>query len=147
LACAAMARSDFLGVDKTLYCDPGDAEDFDNAEEADFCACSGYFRCHHFDGARPIWRDIRSRQAATARRRVARCAIFWRRAGSFGSAEPNSVVGPIHPKAMPVILTTPDEVETWLTAPAAEALKLQRSLPGLFPSLDEARGSDHRKTR
>jgi putative SOS response-associated peptidase YedK len=29
---------------------------------------------------------------------------------------------------MPVILTRPDEVETWLTAPADEALKLQRPL-------------------
>ena len=33
-------------------------------------------------------------------------------------------VGAIHPKAMPVILTTPDEVETWMTAPPEEALKL-----------------------
>jgi putative SOS response-associated peptidase YedK len=32
-------------------------------------------------------------------------------------------------KAMPVILTTPDEVETWMTAPPEEALKLQRPLP------------------
>jgi putative SOS response-associated peptidase YedK len=30
---------------------------------------------------------------------------------------------------MPVILTTPEEYEIWLTAPAEEALKLQRSLP------------------
>src|SRR5438128_7559823 len=37
-------------------------------------------------------------------------------------------VGAIHPKAMPVILTTPDEVETWMTAPPDEVLKLQRSL-------------------
>ena len=29
---------------------------------------------------------------------------------------------PIHPKAMPVILTTPEEYETWLTAPAEVAL-------------------------
>ena len=36
--------------------------------------------------------------------------------------------GAIHPKAMPVILTTQDEIETWLTAPAPEALKLQRPL-------------------
>jgi putative SOS response-associated peptidase YedK len=38
------------------------------------------------------------------------------------------VVAPIHPKAMPVILTTPDEVDIWLTAPAEEALRLQRPL-------------------
>jgi putative SOS response-associated peptidase YedK len=48
---------------------------------------------------------------------------------SFLTSEPNGVVGPIHPKAMPVILTTPEEYETWLTAPAEVALKLQRPLP------------------
>lgn len=31
--------------------------------------------------------------------------------------------------AMPVILTTPDEIETWLTAPCEQARKLQRLLP------------------
>jgi putative SOS response-associated peptidase YedK len=30
---------------------------------------------------------------------------------------------------MPVILTTPDEVKTWMTAAPYEALKLQRPLP------------------
>ena len=48
----------------------------------------------------------------------------------FLTTEPNDVVAPIHAKAMPVILTKPDEIETWLTAPAEEALKLQRPLPG-----------------
>lgn len=47
----------------------------------------------------------------------------------FLTTEPNDVVGPVHPKAMPVILTTPQEIETWMTAPAEEALKLQRQLP------------------
>jgi hypothetical protein len=31
----------------------------------------------------------------------------------------------IHPKAMPVILTMPAEVETWLTAPSGQALALK----------------------
>jgi len=48
---------------------------------------------------------------------------------AFLTTEPNAEVGAIHPKAMPVILTTPDEVETWMTAPPDEALKLQRPLP------------------
>jgi putative SOS response-associated peptidase YedK len=30
---------------------------------------------------------------------------------------------------MPVIFMTPDEVETWMTVPPDEALKLQRPLP------------------
>jgi putative SOS response-associated peptidase YedK len=48
---------------------------------------------------------------------------------AFLTTEPNIEVGAIHPKAMPVILTTTDEVETWMTATPDEALKLQRPLP------------------
>ena len=48
---------------------------------------------------------------------------------AFLTTEPNAVVAPIHPKAMPVILTRPDEIEAWLVAPTAEVLKLQRPLP------------------
>ncbi len=48
---------------------------------------------------------------------------------AFLKTEPNAIVAPIHAKAMPVTLTEPDEIETWLTAPPAEAMKLQRPLP------------------
>ena len=48
---------------------------------------------------------------------------------SFLTCPPNGIVGPIHPKAMPVILTTPAECETWLSAPTEIALQLQRPLP------------------
>lgn len=47
----------------------------------------------------------------------------------FLTCEPNAEVGAIHPKAMPVILTDPVEIETWLTAPWEEAVGLQRPLP------------------
>ena len=48
---------------------------------------------------------------------------------AFLTTEPNAEVGAVHPKAMPVILTAPEEIEQWLTAPAEEALRLQRPLP------------------
>jgi len=47
----------------------------------------------------------------------------------FLTTEANAVVGPIHPKAMPVILTTEAEVDKWMTTPVPEALELQRPLP------------------
>jgi hypothetical protein len=47
----------------------------------------------------------------------------------FLTTEPNAVVAPIHPKAMPVILITPAEIDLWLLADASKALELQRPLP------------------
>ena len=46
----------------------------------------------------------------------------------FLTTEPNKEVGVIHPKAMPVILTTRPEIDLWMMAPAEEGLKLQRPL-------------------
>lgn len=45
----------------------------------------------------------------------------------FMTTKPNALIAPIHEKAMPVILTTQEETETWLTAPWSEARKLQRT--------------------
>lgn len=60
---------------------------------------------------------------------------------AFLTTEPNAVVKPIHPKAMPVILRTTEEIDTWLHAPWNEAKEMQKPLPDtdlidLTPSKD-----------
>jgi putative SOS response-associated peptidase YedK len=47
----------------------------------------------------------------------------------FLTTDANAEVGAIHPKAMPVILTQPHQIEAWLTLPVTEALKMQKPLP------------------
>lgn len=48
---------------------------------------------------------------------------------AFLTTFPNTEVKAIHPKAMPVILRTPEEIEAWLTEPWDVAKKIQKKLP------------------
>lgn len=77
-----------------------------------------------FAGIWRPWTGVRGTKAENPERSEADHRLF-----SFLTTEANGVVGPIHPKAMPVLLTTPDEWATWLEAPTEDALKLQRPLP------------------
>jgi len=52
------------------------------------------------------------------------CDLF-----AFLTTDPSEPVKSVHPKAMPVILTEPDEIEAWMNAPWAIAKELQRALP------------------
>ena len=51
------------------------------------------------------------------------CDLF-----AFLTTEPSEPVKSVHPKALPVILTEPDEIEAWMTAPWEITRELQRPL-------------------
>jgi putative SOS response-associated peptidase YedK len=52
----------------------------------------------------------------------------WQRAYAFLTCEPNPLVAPIHPKAMPVILH-PEDYDRWLSDPYADACALAQPFP------------------
>ena len=58
---------------------------------------------------------------------------------AFLTTEPNAVVAPIHSKAMPAILQTPEGIGVWMTEPGPGALELQRATAGQLAAHRRAR--------
>lgn len=77
-----------------------------------------------FAGIWRPWTGVRGTKAENPDRVEEEHRLF-----SFLTCEANGIVGSVHPKAMPVLLTTPEEWSTWLSAPTEIALELQRPLP------------------
>lgn len=90
-------------------------------------AFSEYGQERGADGKMPLhWFDVPSRPVFTF-------AGIWRSLGegkvfAFLTSEPNPLVAPIHPKAMPVILHE-DDHDRWLTAEVEDALTLAAPYP------------------
>lgn len=86
------------------------------------------------DGKLPLhWFSVASRP-------IVSFAGVWRPTESgavfaFLTTEPNPLVAPIHPKAMPVLLHEEDE-ERWLTAPFDQAILLAQPYPSQLMSVD-----------
>lgn len=93
-----------------------------------FTAFSEYGQTRGADGKLPLhWFDVPSREivsfAGVWRPLEGGGAVF-----AFLTCEPNPLVAPIHPKAMPVILAEEDE-EKWLSCSFDEAIELAQPYP------------------
>ena len=85
-----------------------------------------------------LWRPWTGRRGTKAAPAEGEHELF-----AFLTCEANGVVAPVHPKAMPVVLTTAEAFDTWLGAPIEDALRLQRALPdGLLRVVAKGRTDD-----
>lgn len=109
-------------VPVTSFCEPTDKPDPKTGKKIwTWFALSDERPLFVFAGLWCLWHGLRGSKAHPVE---GEHALF-----AFLTTTANDIVKPVHAKAMPVVLTTPDEIETWLTAPADIALKLQRPLP------------------
>lgn len=110
--CLVMANS---------FCEPSDAPGPDGRKVWTWFALSQERPLFAFAGIWGRWTGTRGTQKAPEE---GEHELF-----GFLTTEPNGVVRPVHSKAMPVILTTAEEMDAWMSAPMKEALELQRPLP------------------
>lgn len=99
-----------------------------------FTSFSEYGQVRGEDGKLPLhWFDLPSRPIVSFAgiwRPVEDGAVF-----AFLTTEPNPLVAPIHPKAMPVLLHEEDE-ERWLTTSMEDALTLAVPFPSQLMRVD-----------
>ena len=74
-----------------------------------------------FAGVWARWRGVRGPKSAPVE---GEHELF-----AFLTTEANATVAPVHPKAMPVVLSDPEAFEFWLKADATDALALQTPAP------------------
>jgi putative SOS response-associated peptidase YedK len=86
-----------------------------------------------------IWREWKGKRGTKAEPVEGDHLLY-----SILTINPNKDVATVHAKAMPVVLTEPEEWSEWLTAPTDKALKLQRPLEnGLLKIVLTGEQKDH----
>jgi putative SOS response-associated peptidase YedK len=108
-------------VPATSFCEPTDRPGPDGKKIWTWFALDESRPLFAFAGLWCTWHGVRGTKKASEEGKHLLYA--------FLTTMSNNVVRPVHAKAMPVILTTPEEWDLWLSAEPQEALKMQRPLP------------------